>query len=76
MRSRRTTALARPRRPAPTGPLDFVEFLGNELICGTLDTFEWAAEETADHAGYLARRAGQKALWRIERAVRRRRHSD
>jgi hypothetical protein len=76
MRSRRTTTPTNSRRPGLTGPLDFVEFLGNELICGTLDTFEWVAEETAEHAGYLARRAGQKAIWRIERAVRRRRHSD
>jgi hypothetical protein len=53
--------------------LDLLEFFGTEFVGGTLDVLEWGVEETAEHAGYLARRAGEKALRRIGRAVARRR---
>lgn len=75
MRSRRTSTPTRARQTGLTGPLDLIDFFGEQLIGGTLDTLEWAVEETADQAGYLARRTGERALRSLGRAIRRR-HRD
>jgi len=72
MRPRRTTTSNRPHRRVSAGPLDLFEELADGLICGTIDTLTTVGEETAGHLGYLGRKAGQKVLSRIERAVRRR----